>query len=397
MPRVLLLAPQPFFQNRGTPIAVKLLLEELVALGCRVDLLTYHEGENFSLAGVRHYRILNIPGLKNVPPSISWKKIICNIFLFFKAHSLLRKNRYDIIHAVEESAFIAQALKGLYGIPYIYDMDSSLAQQLVEKLKWLKPFGPLFAVFEKVVIKGAMGVVAVCRALEDIVLGYAPDSLVVRLEDISLLDHNCGGEEDLRQRYNLSAPIMLYVGNLESYQGIDLLLESFMVARKQGAAGNLVIIGGTGESIVQYQKKAELLGIADATVFCGPRPVELLAHYLKQADILLSPRVTGNNTPMKLYSYLDSGKVVLATRLPTHTQVLSDDFACLVDAEPEHMAAGMVRLLGDTVLRDQLGEKAKTIVEERHSRKVFREKLTSFYAEIYEKLFAQEIEERTQS
>ena len=157
-----------------------------------------------------------------------------------------------------------------------------------------------------------------------------------------------------------------------------------------------MIIGGSDDNILKYQKKAETLGVAEAVVFCGPRPVELLGHYLKQADILLSPRITGNNTPMKLYSYLDSGKVVLATGLPTHTQVLSDDFACLVHAEPASMAAGMVRLLGDAVLREEWGKKAKTIAEERHSRKAFREKLTNFYVEISKRLFSQATEERSQ-
>ena len=45
---------------------------------------------------------------------------------------------------------------------------------------------------------------------------------------------------------------------------------------------------------------------------------------LLAADVLVSPRLKGLNTPMKIYSYLDSGSAVLATRLRTHTQVLDD-------------------------------------------------------------------------
>ena len=37
---------------------------------------------------------------------------------------------------------------------------------------------------------------------------------------------------------------MMYVGNLESYQGIDLLLESFALACKKTERLDLVVIGG---------------------------------------------------------------------------------------------------------------------------------------------------------
>ena len=47
-------------------------------------------------------------------------------------------------------------------------------------------------------------------------------------------------------------------------------------------------------------------------------------------DILVSPRIRGTNTPLKIYSYLRSGKPIVATDLLTHTQVLSPDVARLV-------------------------------------------------------------------
>ena len=60
-----------------------------------------------------------------------------------------------------------------------------------------------------------------------------------------------------------------------------------------------------------------------------------VARLLGEADVLVSPRLKGLNTPMKIYSYLDSGTAVLATRLRTHTQVLDDRTAYLVDPVSE--------------------------------------------------------------
>jgi glycosyltransferase involved in cell wall biosynthesis len=369
---ILVIAPQPFFQNRGTPIAVRLLVEELAHLGHDVHLLVYHEGE----------AIPALPAINNIPPSLTWKKVVCDVFMFFKTWQLLRRHRFEIIHAVEESAFIALFMKKIYGIPYVYDMDSSLAMQIVEKFSFLRPVSRLLEFFEAMVVRGSSGVVAVCKSLEDIVLSHAPGKHVVRLEDISLLRMSVNSEESLRDRLNISGPIMLYVGNLEAYQGIDLLLASFQVALAQGCRGNLVIIGGTAETIARYRHHAEDLGIADHTYFCGPRPVELLGHFLAQADILLSPRIKGNNTPMKLYSYLDSGKAVLATNLPTHTQVLTEDFSCLVEPTKGSMAAGIARLLGDPQLCLELGKKGQKVAREKYSLTAFKEKLSTFYQQV---------------
>ncbi|SDP21624.1 glycosyltransferase family 4 protein [Desulforhopalus singaporensis] len=380
--RILVLAPQPFFQHRGTPIAIKLLVEELALLGHDVHLLVFPEGEKIDIAGVTIHRCVHVPGVKNVPPSISWKKIVYDAAMFFKAVALLRRYDFDVLHAVEEAAFIAQVLKKMFRVPYIYDMDSSLPIQIVDKLQFLSPLLKPLQVFERVAVRSSIGVVAVCKALEDIAAKHDPDKRIARLEDISLLEDEAPGDEDLREKYDLDGPIMLYVGNLEGYQGIDLLFEGFQLALERGCAGNVVIIGGTEPAIDSYRKKAEQLGIAAHTYFCGMRPVELLGHYLKQADILLSPRIQGNNTPMKLYSYLDSGKAVLATNLFTHTQVLSDEISYLVAPEKSAMADGMEQLLNDRELRERIGSRGRQLARENYSLGAFRRKLKTFYQEI---------------
>jgi glycosyltransferase involved in cell wall biosynthesis len=169
------------------------------------------------------------------------------------------------------------------------------------------------------------------------------------------------------------------VGNLEAYQGIDLLLESFAVTLKEKPSANLVIIGGKPADIEKYQKKSGNLNIQQRVHFLGPRPVEDLADYLAQADILVSPRVQGYNTPMKLYSYLHSGKAVLATNLPTHTQVLDDTVAMLAAPNPEDFSRGMLRLIEDGALRLNLGNAAKELIEEQYTFSVFQENLNGLY------------------
>lgn len=184
--KILLLAPEPFYQDRGTPIAVNLLLRVLSERGEHVDVLTYHEGRDIKLPCVKLYRIANLPFIRNIRPGLSWKKIICDVFMFLKSAGLIRKNHYDLIFAVEESVFIALVWKWIFKIPYVYDMDSSLSQQIVEKYPFLAPLTFLFKLSERLAVSNATGVAPVCDALTAIILTYKPKRVVV-LQDISIL------------------------------------------------------------------------------------------------------------------------------------------------------------------------------------------------------------------
>jgi glycosyltransferase involved in cell wall biosynthesis len=170
------------------------------------------------------------------------------------------------------------------------------------------------------------------------------------------------------------------VGNLEHYQGIDLLLEGFRHTLEQMQEARLVIVGGREDDIARYGERAAALGIRQAVYFLGPRPVSALGGLLREADVLVSPRLKGLNTPMKIYSYLDSGTAVLATRLRTHTQVLDDRIAYLVEPEPMALGTGLATLLRDDSLRERLAACAKERVQREFTPEAARRKLESFYA-----------------
>lgn len=379
--KVLLLAPQPFYQERGTPIAVDLLLRVLSARGEQVDLLTYFEGADLRYPNVRIHRIPRPPFVRRVGPGPSLKKVLCDLVLFVSALRLAARERHDVVHAVEESVFIALVINRCLGIPYVYDMDSSLPDQILDKYPAARPLMRPLRAAEASAIRGAEAVVPVCDALADQARRHEPRHLAV-LRDISLL--SVGGAPvaapvDLERELGMRRPLVMYVGNLERYQGIDLLLQSFAIARRQVPEASLVVIGGDPAGVARYQAMARQLGLDGAVRFAGPRPVAGLAGYLAAADVLVSPRLQGGNTPMKVYSYLDSGTAVLATDLPTHTQVLTAEVAMLRPAQPDALAEGLVRLLRDPGLRQRLGQAARRLVRERHSYDAFRATVNALY------------------
>jgi glycosyltransferase involved in cell wall biosynthesis len=375
---ILLLAPHPFYQERGSPIAVQKLLAVLSERGDRIDVVTYHEGTDFEYEHVTLHRIPNLPFIRHIRPGFSWKKVLCDGFMCFKVGQLLLKRRYELVHAVEESVFIALLLKLFLGIPYVYDMDSSLAQQMMDKYSFLRKISVVLNFFERLAVNHAKAIVPVCKALAVILEQYNPSRVIV-LPDISLLQEvDAPFPNQLKAELGIDGLVLMYVGNLEGYQGIDLLLESFALLAPEKKA-QLVIIGGTAEDIEKYRQQAIRLAIGHKTHFIGPKPVKYLSRYLAQADILLSPRITGQNTPMKVYSYLDSGKAILATDLPTHTQVLDHHVAMLAAPQPTLFAQGLCHLIENEQLRLRLGEAAQKLVQEKFAYAVFYEKVNTLF------------------
>jgi glycosyltransferase involved in cell wall biosynthesis len=385
--KILLLAPSPFFQLRGTPIAVKLLAQVLTGHGYDLHILTYHEGEAVDLPHCTISRIPTLPGIKNIKPGPSWKKIVADMALLLKLVKLIRREPFDVVHAVEESAFMALIIKKWYKIPFVYDLDSSLSQQMAEKYPWLRLLIRVMEFFENKAVQGSLGAVTVCKDLEERVLRWSPTKLTVRLEDITLLPEHYGDDPNGEQA---DEPIVMYMGNLERYQGIDLLLEGFRLASSKIPEARLVIIGGNDSDIARYQKIARELGIEGKTSFLGPKPLSEMRSHFNKARILVSPRIQGRNTPMKIYSYLDSGKPLLATDLPTHTQVLDHEIAYLVPPRAEGMAQGIEILLKDKDLRETLARRAKERVRQEYCFEAYQRKLLSFYSQIESKIAAHE-------
>jgi glycosyltransferase involved in cell wall biosynthesis len=382
--RILMLVPQPFYTERGTPIAVDLLLRELSNKGHEVDLITYHLGADRDFRGLRTFRIRPWPRPRGVAVGFSFAKIYCDLFMLARSVSLLRRGRYDVVHAVEESVFIAMLLRLFFRVPYVYDMDSWMSSQLCDRFKIVRPLRGMLEFFESLAVKRAIAVVPMCDALVEKAAQYRSAGIHV-LRDVSLQQGGAvEGVENLREQLHMKGSVLMYIGNLEPYQGIDLLLESFAQANLGEGTADLVIIGGQPEHITRYVAKAAALGIGGRTHFIGPRPVTAIGAYMAQADILVSPRLEGTNTPMKVYSYMDSGRALIATDLWTHTQVLDQTMAALAPPEADAFADAMSHLLRHPEERRRLAGNARRVVAQRHSLFAFSAAVSDFVDSLQE-------------
>jgi glycosyltransferase involved in cell wall biosynthesis len=127
--------------------------------------------------------------------------------------------------------------------------------------------------------------------------------------------------------------------------------------------------------VAQYRNKFQKHGLEERVIFTGQVLPQEVNSYIRCADMLVSPRISGTNTPLKIYAYLRSGVPIVATRLLTHTQVLSDDVAVLTEPTAEAFAEGIVEILSDKKKARRLGDNARRLSQERYGYPLYRQKL----------------------
>jgi glycosyltransferase involved in cell wall biosynthesis len=240
------------------------------------------------------------------------------------------------------------------------------------------------AAIQKWVVRHADIVIAVTAELKETVEKIAPGKPVHLIRNVAVDEAMPPASKQdvvrLRQQLQLgSATVLLYTGTLEFYQGIDLLLQSAALVHKEIPSAHYVLVGGHPHQVSMYRQLAQELGITEIVHFTGQRPPEEMPQYMALADILLSPRREGTNTPLKLYTYLRSGKPIIATETYSHTELLSSDTSLLVAPTPEGLAQGALELLRDAEKAHALGTNGKKLADEQLSWPVFLQKNAQAY------------------
>jgi len=383
--KVLMIAPEPVLEPRGTSVSVYHRLWGLSSLGCQVDLLTYHLGEDVNIPGVTIHRIPRLLFINDVKVGPSWTKLLLDVLVFCKAIIMLITKKYDVIHSHEEAAFLAIPLAALFGTRHLYDMHSSLPRQL-ENFTFC-PYRPvirLFEMLERWAIRTCDGVITISSDLQRHVKEINPTARSVVIDNLAIqssgtmVDQRMVNELKRKLALNGRLPIV-YTGTFERYQGLDLLIESAAIVRKHHSEVLFILVGGKPRQIQHLKNMARKHQVEDAILFTRAVPLDQVAAYLMVAEILISPRAEGMPVPLKLYSYLLSGNPIVATAVGGHTQLLNDDIALLVAPTSAALAKGILTLVENPNLRRQLGLEAQRVAQEKSDPAKYLAKLDQVY------------------
>jgi glycosyltransferase involved in cell wall biosynthesis len=369
---ILMIAPEPFFEPRGTPFSEYHRIRALADLGHTVDLVTYPFGQDVQLPGLRIFRSARPPFLSRVRIGPSWAKLPLDALLALKTIAVARRGRYDLVQSHEEGAAIGVLVASWLKLPHLYDMHSSLPEQL-ENFKFSRSriLRALFRWAERQVVRRSRVVIVICRYLGDVVRGIDAGSRTVLIENApgSGETRAMDGLNPVRAQLGIAddVPVVLYTGTFEAYQGLDLLFEAMAVALRRVPAARLVLVGGHPDQVARARSDAERAGVAGAVLFTGERPSDEIPAYLDAANVLVSPRSRGKNTPLKIYQYLRAGRPIVATNLLTHTQVLSSDVAILSDATPAGFGAAIVEAILNRELAASVSRNARELAETKYT------------------------------
>jgi len=384
--RVLVLAPTPFFADRGCH--VRILEEARAALGCGVELrlVTYHIGRD--VPGIATDRIPQIPWYKKLAAGPSWHKPYLDILLFFKALKVARSFRPHLIHAhIHEGAFIGIFVKKLLGIPLVFDCQGSLTAEIVDHgfAKEGSLLQRFFTFLERRIDLGADYVITSSTPTARLLLkGGVPGArLQPLLDGVDTDVFSPHSKAIVRERLSLPAdrPIVCYLGILSVYQGVDLLLEAAARLKQQGAKIHFLIMGFPEGG---YAEMAASLGVAEMVTFTGRIPYHEAPLYLCAGDIAVSAKVSLTEANGKLFNYMACALPTVVFDTPVNREILGDAalYAKLGDAAD--FAAAIGRLAGDRELRAELGDLAREKAIAEHSWQARGRELIAVYRKTLE-------------
>lgn len=379
--RVLFISPQPFFEWRGSSIRVKFNIMALEQLGHSVDLLTLPIGENAPEIHSKVLRAWNLFGTKNISIGPSILKIWFDFVMLIQGIGLVLKNRYDVLHGTEEAGFICYLLSFLCRAKCIYEKHSDSKSYKGGILT-----GMILAIYnqvEKITIKKADLVICTGPGLEEQAREVSADTSIIGIADIpsSLVEPTIQEIKNARNEITDSEDsiIICYVGSFAEYQGVNIIFDSIPNVIDRIDNAQFVIIGGNKDEIAYYKNKLQEKNIVSQVCFLGKIDPDKLPAYLSASDILLAPRKSGVNSPLKLLDYFKAGGAIVATDTIANQRLLDESIATLCPFDANSFSEAIFELAINPEKRKSLGKNTHDLYKSKYNFSEFKAQLGDAY------------------
>jgi len=384
--RILMIAPTPYFADRGCHVRIYEEARALIAQGCDVRIVTYHIGRD--MPGIPTERIPNVPWYQRLTAGPSWQKPLLDILLLFKAFSVARGFRPHLIHAhLHEGAFVAMLLKPLLCIPLVMDFQGSLTTEcrdhgffrrgtLLEKL---------FCFIESVINKSADAIItsstAGHRSLTD-EWDVPAEKVTAVIDGVDTQQFYPYPRQQARHRLGIAVdvPVVVFLGVLNAYQGLDLLLEAIAILKQQGNKATFLIMGYP-EDI--YREKAHHMGIDDSVIFTGRVDYAEAALLLSAGVLAVSPKLSLSEANGKLFNYLACGLPSVVFDTPVNREILGESGIYAEYGSAASLAEKISELLTDAARLTGLSAAARDRAIRLHAWSERAKQIVSVYQQVF--------------
>lgn len=388
--KILMIAPTPFFSDRGCHVRIYEEATNLSLLGNSVTICTYHIGQD--IPGIDIRRIINIPWYNKLSAGPSFHKIYMDFLLLLKSILVTYQIKPDVIHAhLNEGALIGGICSWLFGIPMVFDVQGEFTSE-VRAHKFMKDYPLLHRViykFASIVEKFSYKTANALLVNSNFMSNRLHKNLGIRKEAIFVVPDAAGVRnstlsneiESLRKKLNIPAnkKIVVYLGLLTEYQGVGLLLRVIKSIVEKRDDVHFLIMGYPDEE--RYKKISEDWDISQYITFTGRVSYWEIYDYLALGTIAVSPKFldSGGEANIKLYNYIAAGLPTVVFDYIVNREILGNLGIYARPKDPVSLGDCIIKLLDDDELRHDLVERLKAIDIEKYSWRDSTNKLLQAY------------------
>lgn len=365
-----MLAPTPYFSDRGCHVRIYEEARALIAQGCDVRIVTYHIGRDMD--GITTCRIPRVPWYQRLTAGPSWQKPLLDLLLLFKAYSVAGSFKPDIIHAhLHEGAFVGLLLKPLLGIPLVMDFQGSLTTECRDHgfFRRGSVLERLFSFIERYINGKADAIItsstAGYKSLVD-EWGVAAGRVTPVIDGVDTEQFKIHPRHEARKRLGIpeDTRLVVFLGILNAYQGLDLLLETIVTLKEQGSKARFLVMGYPDES---YRLKAHEMGLDDMVTFTGRIDYGEAAFLLSAGDLAVSPKLSLSEANGKLFNYMACGLPTLVFDTPVNREILGDTGVYADYGSVANLAKCIAELLSDKNRLSELSDAVRMKAVNEHS------------------------------
>lgn len=382
--KILALVPEPFFVVKGSSIRLEHTFSALAEAGHKVDVLCYPGGANLDIDGVRIRRVPFLPGLASFARHRGWGNPFMNLLMFLRAGWLCLRGGYEAVHVVQPACWFSLWYKRPLGRFLICDLHGPIRDTLRDTASILsRPLLPWKEAKSRRTIENADAVIVRSSGLAEKLKEEIPEGKFFFIGDAPLAASFQPDEEgagQLRSKHGIGQnPVVVYTGSFDAAHGVDVLLRAAQRIAKSVDGVKVIFVGGESDQIARMEKLARSLDLAETCLFVGEQPMSRIPAYISAATVLVSPHLRSSYPVSKLFTYMQSGKPIVATRIPAHLDVLDESCSILVVPQAEAIADGVLRALREPLLAQGLGIEAMARVGAKYSLSSFRHRVRSVY------------------
>jgi glycosyltransferase involved in cell wall biosynthesis len=364
--KILVIAPTPFFSDRGTHIRI---FEEAYALegrGHEITIATYHIGKDLpeelnSKIDVRRIRRL-LFWYKKLEAGPDWQKIILDLLLIKKVFFLARTKRPDIIHAhLHEGVligWIVQKLLFFRDIKLVADFHGSLTKEMVSHA-YLKQslLQKLFRAVETWIDNlGDRAVASSWDNAEEINQMRKKNKATVLPDGTRLrMFENLPSKNDIRKAYGVPEDkvVVAYTGALIPNKGIKLFLEAIPLLASKYSVVHFVVAGFPVDQITDYTNTQVF---QERVTIISPLPYYDLPKVLRMSDIGVDPKdASVRQASGKTLQYMGAGLPVAVFETENNREYLARGGTYAKEATAESLALAIGELIESQELRESRG------------------------------------------